>query len=222
MSVGEPEAGPRTRAEWAEDHLRRAIITGDLAPGERVFVEQLSATWRLSATPLREALRTLAGQGLIVLDAQRGARVAKVSVDEMMEVYELRLIVEPLRAPSVDRGRRAGLARRARERLEGAAPGAQQLPEVADRSRAGAHRLPRRARRRLWIRPARSHDDAPGDASAAVPDSHRAAGVRVATSSRRSSTSDSPSSRSPGRPTTRPRSSPRTCRGRSRPWSRRS
>jgi DNA-binding GntR family transcriptional regulator len=95
MSVGEREAGPRTRAEWAEDHLRRAIITGDLAPGERVFVEQLSAAWRLSATPLREALRTLAGQGLIVLDAQRGARVAEVSVDEMMEVYELRLIVEP-------------------------------------------------------------------------------------------------------------------------------
>jgi GntR family carbon starvation induced transcriptional regulator len=95
MSVGEREAGPRTRAEWAEDHLRRAIITGELAPGERVFVEQLSTTWRLSATPLREALRTLAGQGLIVLDAQRGARVAEVSVDEMMEVYELRLIVEP-------------------------------------------------------------------------------------------------------------------------------
>lgn len=95
MSVGGSEGRPRTRTEWAEDHLRRAIITGDLAPGERIFVEQLAAEWKLSATPLREALRTLAGQGLIVLDAQRGARVAEVSVLEMTEVYELRLIVEP-------------------------------------------------------------------------------------------------------------------------------
>lgn len=95
MGVSEPEARPLTRTEWAEDRLRRAIISGKLAPGERILVEQLASKWRLSATPLREALRTLAGQGLIVLDAQRGARVAEVSVLEMMEVYELRLIVEP-------------------------------------------------------------------------------------------------------------------------------
>jgi GntR family carbon starvation induced transcriptional regulator len=95
MGAAESEARPLTRTEWAEDRLRRAIITGKLAPGERVIVEQLASEWRLSATPVREALRTLAGQGLIVLDAQRGARVAEVSALEMMEVYELRLIVEP-------------------------------------------------------------------------------------------------------------------------------
>ncbi len=95
MSTGNPKGRPQTRTEWAEDRLRRAIITGDLAPGERIFVEQLAAEWRLSATPLREALRTLAEQGLIVLDAQRGAKVAEISVTDMAEVYELRLIVEP-------------------------------------------------------------------------------------------------------------------------------
>jgi DNA-binding GntR family transcriptional regulator len=87
--------GPRTRTEWATDRLRRAIITGELAAGERVLVEQLAAEWRLSATPVREALRTLAGEGLVVLDAQRGARVAELSEQEMLEVYELRLMVEP-------------------------------------------------------------------------------------------------------------------------------
>lgn len=86
---------PQTRAEWAEERLRNAIIVGDFAPDQRILVEQLAAEWRLSATPLREALRTLAGEGLIVLDAQRGARVASVSIDEMTEVYELRLTVEP-------------------------------------------------------------------------------------------------------------------------------
>ena len=86
---------PQTRAEWAEERLRRAIIVGDFAPDQRILVEQLAAEWRLSATPLREALRTLAGEGLIVLDAQRGARVASVSIDEMVEVYELRLAIEP-------------------------------------------------------------------------------------------------------------------------------
>lgn len=95
MAGGESEVRPLTRTEWAEDRLRRAIISGKFAPGERILVEQLASKWRLSATPLREALRTLASQGLIILDAQRGARVAEVSVREMMEVYELRLIVEP-------------------------------------------------------------------------------------------------------------------------------
>jgi DNA-binding GntR family transcriptional regulator len=60
-----------------------------------VLVESLAEAWEVSATPLREALRTLAGEGLIVLDAQRGARVSAISLDEMIEVYELRLMLEP-------------------------------------------------------------------------------------------------------------------------------
>jgi len=87
---------PRSRTIWAEDRLRHAIVSGELAPGERVLIEPLAQAWDLSATPLREALRTLAGEGLVVLDAQRGARIAPVSEQELTEVYELRLIVEPL------------------------------------------------------------------------------------------------------------------------------
>lgn len=86
----------RSRTVWAEDRLRRAIVSGELAPGARVRAERLAAEWEISATPLREALRTLAGEGLIVLDAQRGARVAPVSLEEVADVYELRLIAEPL------------------------------------------------------------------------------------------------------------------------------
>jgi GntR family carbon starvation induced transcriptional regulator len=88
-------AAPRSRSEWAEERLRRAIVSGELPPGERVLVERLAHTWDVSATPLREALRVLAGEGLVVLDAQRGARVAEISIADMIEVYELRLMVEP-------------------------------------------------------------------------------------------------------------------------------
>ena len=87
---------PRSRTIWAEDRLRHAIVSGELAPGQRVLIEPLAQAWDLSATPLREALRTLAGEGLVVLDAQRGARIAPVSEQELTEVYELRLIAEPL------------------------------------------------------------------------------------------------------------------------------
>ncbi len=86
---------PRTRAQWAEQRLREAIVTGELQPGSRVRVEELAQQWDVSSTPLREALRTLAGEGLIVLDPQRGARVADLSEDEMFDIYELRLILEP-------------------------------------------------------------------------------------------------------------------------------
>jgi DNA-binding GntR family transcriptional regulator len=90
-----PGAAPRSRTAWAEARLRLAIVAGELAPGSRVLVEPLAERWEISATPLREALRTLAGEGLIVLDPQRGARVSTVSLPEMVELYELRLMLEP-------------------------------------------------------------------------------------------------------------------------------
>jgi GntR family carbon starvation induced transcriptional regulator len=86
---------PLTRAEWARDRLRHAIVIGELQPGERILVKELDKRWDLSATPMREALRSLAGEGLITLDAQRGARVSELSMPEMFEIYELRLLIEP-------------------------------------------------------------------------------------------------------------------------------
>ena len=86
---------PVTRSQWAERRLRQAIVTGELAPGERVPVERLAADWSVSPTPLREALRSLASDGLLVLSPQRGARVAELSPVEMRDIYEMRLLLEP-------------------------------------------------------------------------------------------------------------------------------
>jgi DNA-binding GntR family transcriptional regulator len=84
-----------TRADWAEQRLRTAILTGELRPGERILTEQLAADWQLSPTPLREAIRSLAQNGLVELSPQRGAAVAGLSPEEVANIYELRLLLEP-------------------------------------------------------------------------------------------------------------------------------
>ena len=108
-----------TRADWAEHRLRTAILTGELEPGERIRIEQLAAGWHLSPTPLREAIRSLAQTGLVELSPQRGATVAGLSPEEIADIYELRLLLEPralrgVAAPAqleLARGRRGGVGR---------------------------------------------------------------------------------------------------------------
>lgn len=85
-----------SRTAWAEDRLRSTIVSGELAPGARVRVEELAERWHVSPTPLREAVRTLAGEGLITLRPQRGARVSEISADEMQDVYATRALLEPI------------------------------------------------------------------------------------------------------------------------------
>jgi GntR family carbon starvation induced transcriptional regulator len=88
-------AGPPTRAEWVDTQLRRAILHGELPPGEKLYAERLAEQWGVSVTPVRETFQRLAGEGLVVIEPQRGARVASLSVAEAVEVYELRLLLDP-------------------------------------------------------------------------------------------------------------------------------
>ncbi len=87
---------PPTRAEWVDSLLRRAIVHGELAPGEKLYAERLAEQWGVSATPLRETFQRLAGEGLVVIEPQRGARVAPVSVAQAAEIYEMRLLLDPV------------------------------------------------------------------------------------------------------------------------------
>lgn len=87
---------PSTRGEWVERKLRSAILSGELAPGDRLVVATLVERWQVSPTPLREAFQRLAADGLVELTSQRGARVSPVSMKEMLEIYELRELLEPL------------------------------------------------------------------------------------------------------------------------------
>lgn len=94
-STGAPSP-PMTRAEWTDQQLRSEVLSGRLRPGDRVPVEQLADSWGVSATPIRESLRRLAGQGLIDLTPQRGARVAIVDTALAHEIYAVRLLLEPV------------------------------------------------------------------------------------------------------------------------------
>ena len=91
-----PQNAPATRSEWVEERLRAAILRGELEPGQRLHANDLADRWDVSATPLREALQRLASDGLVEMLPQRGARVTDMSVDDAAQIYELRILLEPL------------------------------------------------------------------------------------------------------------------------------
>jgi DNA-binding GntR family transcriptional regulator len=75
--------------------IRERILTGDLPRGARVHQEDVAADLGVSRTPVREALRRLAAEGLIEMRTNRGARVTDLQRDDMRQPYEARLVVEP-------------------------------------------------------------------------------------------------------------------------------
>jgi DNA-binding GntR family transcriptional regulator len=78
------------------EEIRRRIIAGVYAPGERVFEDQIAADLDVSRNPVREALQALAGEGFIELEPRRGARVAVVSQAQAGELFEVREVLEGL------------------------------------------------------------------------------------------------------------------------------
>lgn len=87
---------PPTRAQWVDQRLRQAILSGSLAPDERLITAMLAERFSVSPTPLREALQRLAAEGLVEITPQRGARVAALSPRDWLEIIQLRAILEPL------------------------------------------------------------------------------------------------------------------------------
>jgi DNA-binding GntR family transcriptional regulator len=87
---------PVTRTEWADERVRAAIFRGDFGPGDPLIISTLARQLGLSATPLREALRRLASDGLVELHSHGSARVAQVDLREASEIYELRRVLEPM------------------------------------------------------------------------------------------------------------------------------
>jgi DNA-binding GntR family transcriptional regulator len=78
--------------------MRDAIIRLELAPGDRLGFDELARRFGVSHTPIRQALRRLEGDGLVILPPRRGARVAPLTFEELEEVQSIRLGVEPLLA----------------------------------------------------------------------------------------------------------------------------
>ncbi len=87
--------GARTTHIFVRDNLREAIVRGDLKSGARLIQNELAALYGVSTTPVREAMRDLATEGLIRFDPHRGAVVHEPDADERDEIYEMRLLLEP-------------------------------------------------------------------------------------------------------------------------------
>ena len=76
--------------------LRQAILKGELAPGERLMEIQLAQKLGVSRTPIREAIRKLELEGLVLMIPRRGAEVAKISEKSLKDVLEVRRSLEEL------------------------------------------------------------------------------------------------------------------------------
>jgi len=74
--------------------IREMIRTGALNKGDRLLEKELCATLGISRTPLREALRSLAAEGLINIIPHRGAYVTKPSIQEIREMFEVMSLLE--------------------------------------------------------------------------------------------------------------------------------
>jgi DNA-binding GntR family transcriptional regulator len=75
--------------------IKRAILSGELAQGRPLVETDLADKLGVSKTPVREALKTLAGAGLVTMSPYKGATVRVVDADQARHLYDVRLLLEP-------------------------------------------------------------------------------------------------------------------------------
>lgn len=105
----------RTVSEQVHAFIQRALLSGQLNPGDRLAEGELAAALGISRTPIREALRQLESDGLVVVLPHRGTFVRTLNARRGRQLYEARLLLEPPAA-------RAAAARITDQQLEALKP----------------------------------------------------------------------------------------------------
>ena len=95
------DSGPaRVRTVTLSDELRGAleemIVSGELKPGERLDEAELAARFKVSRTPVREALKALVGTGLLELKSRQGVTVSTISIPVLLEMFQMMGALEGL------------------------------------------------------------------------------------------------------------------------------
>jgi DNA-binding GntR family transcriptional regulator len=97
-----PQAAPAVRpiasrsvAELVTAELRRSILSGALAPGQSFSLREIAGLLNVSFIPVREALRNLEAEGLVVIQPGRSATVAPINLEDLQAIYRLRRLLEP-------------------------------------------------------------------------------------------------------------------------------
>lgn len=89
-----PKTPPFSSGEAAYASLIDALRSGDFAPGDRLREEDVAKRLNLSRTPVREALRKLENNGIVEHRPRIGAVIRKLSQTEVVELYEMRIVLE--------------------------------------------------------------------------------------------------------------------------------
>jgi DNA-binding GntR family transcriptional regulator len=92
--AAEPSLAPRALYQDVADRLRQQIFDRWLEPGSWIDEQKLSADFGISRTPLREALKVLAAEGLVTMKVRRGAYVTEMSSDDVAQIYHLLALLE--------------------------------------------------------------------------------------------------------------------------------
>jgi GntR family transcriptional regulator, carbon starvation induced regulator len=94
MSEPDNTTVAKTIADQTYQHIRRDIISGALAPGTKLAMEMLTKRYGVGLSPLREALVKLTGDALAVAEGQRGFWVSQISINELEDTMNTRLLIE--------------------------------------------------------------------------------------------------------------------------------
>nr|WP_316639493.1 GntR family transcriptional regulator [uncultured Roseateles sp.] len=89
-----PAFAPQALYEQVAERLRQEIFARELQPGSWIDELRLAQAWGISRTPLREALKVLATEGLVTMKLRRGAYVTEMSQQDVAEVYHLLSVLE--------------------------------------------------------------------------------------------------------------------------------
>ena len=85
---------PRALYQDVAERLRQQIFARQLEPGSWIDEQKLAADYGISRTPLREALKVLAAEGLVTMKVRRGAYVTEMSADDVKQIYHLLGLLE--------------------------------------------------------------------------------------------------------------------------------
>lgn len=111
-----------SRTNLVVEALRRSILTGELPAGQALVETELARRFGISKTPVREALKTLAGAGLVTMSEYKGATVRVVDEEMARSVFDVRSLLEPVAvARTVERGFDVDRAQAALDRAAAAA-----------------------------------------------------------------------------------------------------
>ena len=92
---------PRALYQDVAERLRQQIFARELEPGNWIDEQKIAQAYGISRTPLREALKVLAAQGLVTMKLRRGAYVTEMSRDDVTQVYHLLALLESDAASTV-------------------------------------------------------------------------------------------------------------------------